>query len=163
MLYTLNRRMGFVMGKILLPSLQSSQVINDHLAVISCFGKPDPPISAVTAYGPTSPWCTANPSLREDVYQQLQVAVDAIPKREVTVLMGAKVGKCCSTDIFLFKSMVKGKPQRQWWSFFRILWSIWPHYCQQSILSPLKTHHYVKRSTQKPDEHRPILIYNQIN
>ena len=35
-----------------------------------------------------SPRCTANPQLREDFYQQLQAAVDTIPKREVTVLMG---------------------------------------------------------------------------
>ena len=102
------------MEKILLPSLQLSRVISNHLAVISCFGKPDPPIRAVTAYGLTSPHCTANPSLREYYYQQLQVAVDAMPKREVTVLMGdinTMVGKCCRTDIFPFRSMVMGKSQ----------------------------------------------------
>ena len=100
--------MGFVVGKILLPSLQALRVISDCIAVTSCFGKPDPPISAVTAYRPTNPQCTANLSLREDFYLQLQVAVDAIPNIEVTVLVGdmnAKVRKCCSTDIFLFRSM----------------------------------------------------------
>ena len=66
--------MGFIVGKIILPYLQSSRAINDHIAVI-CFGRPDPPISAVTVYGPTSPQCTANLSLQEDSYQQLQVAV----------------------------------------------------------------------------------------
>ena len=117
MLYTLHGRTDFIVGKILLPLLQSSRVISNHVTVISCFGRPDPPISAVTAYGPTSPRCTANPSLRVDFYQQLQVAVDAIPKREVTMLMGdinAKVGKWCRTDIFLFRSMVKGKSSQQW-------------------------------------------------
>ena len=80
MLYTLSGGMGFVVEKILLPYLQSLRIISNCVAVISCCSKPEPPISAVTAYGPTSPCCTANPSLREDFYQQLQVAVDAIPK-----------------------------------------------------------------------------------
>ena len=76
MLYTLNGGMGFIVGKILLPSLQSSRVISDHVAVISCFGRPDPLVqSSCTVYGHTSPRCTANPSLQEDSYQKLQVAV----------------------------------------------------------------------------------------
>ena len=45
-----------------------------------------------------------------------KVAVDTIPKREVTVFIGdmnAKIGKLSSIDIFLFRNMVKGKSQRQ--------------------------------------------------
>ena len=67
------------------------------------FGRPDPPISVVIAYRPTSTRCTANPQLREDFYHQLQAAVDTIPKREVTVLMGdmnAKVGNHCSIGTY---------------------------------------------------------------
>ena len=66
-LYTLNDGIGFVVGKRLLPYLQTSRVISNHVAVVSFrFCKPNPPISVVIAYGPTSPRCTANPQLRED-------------------------------------------------------------------------------------------------
>ena len=99
-----NGGMGFVVGKRLLPYLRTSRVISDRIAVVSFrFGKPDPPISVVIAYGHTNPRCTANPQLREEIYQQLQAAVDTIPKRDVTVLMGdmnANVGKCCNIDTY---------------------------------------------------------------
>ena len=106
MLYTLNRGKGFVVGKrhLTLPYLQTSHVISDHVAVVSFhFGRSDPPISVVIAYRRTSTHCTANPQLREDFYYQLQAAVDTIPKREVTVLMGdmnAKVGNRCSIGTY---------------------------------------------------------------
>ena len=51
MLYSLNGGIGFVVGKRLLPYLQTSRVISDRVAVVSfCFGKPDPPISVVIAW-----------------------------------------------------------------------------------------------------------------
>ena len=57
--HTLNEVIGFVVGKMLLPYLQTSRVT---VAMVSFrFGKPDPPISVVIAYRPTSPHCTANP------------------------------------------------------------------------------------------------------
>lgn len=99
MLYTFNGGIGFIVGKRLLPYLQTLHVISDRVAVASfCFGKPDPPSSVACN---TSPCYTANPQLRIDFYQQLKEVVNTILKREVTVLMddmNVKVGKCCSTD-----------------------------------------------------------------
>ena len=49
MLYTLNGGIGFVVEKRLLPYLQTSRVISDHVAVVSFrFGKPNPPVSVVS-------------------------------------------------------------------------------------------------------------------
>ena len=80
------------------------------------------PFIEVTAYGPTSPCSTAKSSLKEDFYQQLQVAVDQYPERKWlcwwVTWVEAEVEKYCSTNIFLFRSMVKGKSSQQWWSLY---------------------------------------------
>ena len=120
------------------------------------------PFSEVTVYGPTSPRSTANSSLEEDFYQLLQVVVDAIPRKEVTVLMGdrnAKVEKCCNTDICLFRSIDKGSHHDNGEAFIWILWSIQHHHCQQPISIPLKTHHNLSRSTRKA---RQAQIYSHL-
>ena len=77
--------------------------------------------------------------------------------------MNAKVGKRSRTDIFLFRSMVKGKSQHQWWSFLE--------FCDRSdlIISNNLFQHPSRHITtwqgqlRKPDEHQPIPIYNQID
>ena len=168
MLYSLNGGIGFVVGKRLLPYLQTSRVISDRVAVISFrFGKPDPPISVAIAYGPTSPRCTANPQLREDFYQQLQAAVDTIPKREVTVLMGdmnAKVGKRCSTDTYsCLGAWSKGHRNDNGEAFLE--------FCDQSdlIITNSLFQHASRHITtwqgyiRGLGEHESIPIYNQID
>lgn len=104
MLYALSGAMGFAVSRRLQPYLQTSHAISDRVAVISvCLNKSDPSVSVIIAYGPTSPRCTPDPQLKEDFYQQLQAAVDSVPKREVTVFMGdmnAKTGKRWSTDTY---------------------------------------------------------------
>ena len=96
-MHTLRGGMAFVMGPRLLPYLQSSKSISDRVAVVTFrFSKQDVPISAVIAYGPTTPRCTADPRLCENFFEQLQAAVAPIPRRAVTLLMGdmnAKIGK----------------------------------------------------------------------
>ena len=115
-LYTLKGGLGFVLGKRLQPYLQTSCSVSDRVAIVSFrFGKPEPSISVIIAYGPTSPRCQSNPQLREDFYQQLQAAVDVIPKRDVTILMGdmnAKIGKRCSTDIYSCMGILWSKGKR---------------------------------------------------
>lgn len=77
------------------------------------FGRSAPPIDIVITYGPSSPRCMASPTLRDHFYQQLEAAVDLIPKRAVITVMGdmnAKVGKQKVGDTYsCLESWSKGK------------------------------------------------------
>ena len=103
-LHTLRGGMAFVVGPRLQPYLQSSKSISDRVAVVTLrFSKQDVPISTVIAYGPSTPWFTADPRLRENFFEQLQATVAPIPRRAATLLMGdmnAKIGKRHDNDTY---------------------------------------------------------------
>ena len=81
MLYTLNgARLRSGEKAATLPANITCYQRSRRAVVSFRFGKPDPLVSVVIAYGPTTPRCTANPQLKEDFYQLLQAAVDTIPK-----------------------------------------------------------------------------------
>ena len=86
-LHTLRGGLALVVGPRLQPYLQSSKSISDRVAVVTFrFSKQDVPISAVIAYGPTTPQCTADPKLCKNFFEQIQAAVAPIPQRAVTLL-----------------------------------------------------------------------------
>ena len=167
-LHTLRGGMAFIVGHRLQPYLQSSKSIRDRVAVVTFhFGKQDIPISAVIAYGPTTPRCTADPKLRENFFQQLQAAVAPIPRRAVTLLMGdmnAKIGKRSNDDTYsCLGSWSKGKRNENGEAFL--------NFCERSnlIITNSLFKHASRHITTWQGYHRSsdstesTPIYNQID